>query len=131
MNEANCRASPTLLIIGAITAAAPASMTREAVEKSPIGIRTMAGLPAKATAPMPRSAPDRSTEPCCISITAVSKPSRASCSAIIGSLMPTQAAKMHSPLLIRRDSVATIPPSVILSTSPSQSPDQRRQATTC
>ena len=60
------------LLVTALWAAAPASITLEAVAKSPIGIRTIAGLPASATAATPRSAPVTSTEPCCISITAVS-----------------------------------------------------------
>ena len=50
MNSAKRRASSALLIIGAMTAAAPASARRLAQAKSPTGIRAIVGFPASATA---------------------------------------------------------------------------------
>ena len=49
MKEAKARASAAELIIGAMTAEAPRSRTREAIANWPTGILTMLGLPAKAT----------------------------------------------------------------------------------
>ena len=49
VKAANWRASAALLIIGAIMPEAPRSSAREAVSNCPTGIRTIAGLPAKAT----------------------------------------------------------------------------------
>ena len=91
MKSAKARASATLLIIGAITPAAPASAMRLAAAKSPTPTRTTLGLPASATDRIARAAPTRSTEPCCMSSVTASKSSRASASAICGSLTPTQA----------------------------------------
>ena len=72
MKSAKRRASAPLLIIGAMTAAAPASITREAVANSPTGMRTIVGLPARATAATPRIAPTTSMAPCCMSSVIVS-----------------------------------------------------------
>jgi hypothetical protein len=63
-NEANRSASAPLLIIGAITPAAPASSNRLAEAKSPTGARTIAGRPARATARIACEAPTKSSAPC-------------------------------------------------------------------
>ena len=89
--EANRSASARPLIIGAMTPAAPASMTRLAVAKSSTGVRTIAGRPASATATIDREAPAKSSAPCCMSRITASNPSRASASATAASFMPTQA----------------------------------------
>ena len=91
MNSAKRRASSPLLIIGAITAAAPASVTRLAAAKSPTPTRTTEGLPASATDRIARAAPTRSSAPCCMSSVTASKSSRASASATCASLIPIQA----------------------------------------
>ena len=56
MKPPNRRASSRVLIIGAMTAEAPASRSREAVANSPTGMRAIAGFPAAA---MTRDRPDR------------------------------------------------------------------------
>jgi hypothetical protein len=53
------------VIIGAMIAAAPASISRLASAKSPSGIRARVGLPASATARIACVAPIKSTPPCC------------------------------------------------------------------
>ena len=87
---ASARASSTELTIGAMIASAPMSSTRLAVASSPSAMRTTAGLPASAIAPMPVITEPVSSRPCCMSSTTQSNPERAMVSATSGSGIVTQ-----------------------------------------
>ena len=58
VKRAKARASSTVLTIGAMMPEAPQSSTRDAVAKSPTGMRTSAGCPATAPARRPDGAGD-------------------------------------------------------------------------
>ena len=87
---ASARASSAELTIGAMTASAPMSSARLAMATSPSAMRTTAGLPASAMAPMPVITAPVSSRPCCISSKTQSNPVRATVSATSGSGIDTQ-----------------------------------------